>query len=91
MEGIPWERGRGEENLTRITFTLYTQVYTYKYNHEYIHIILLQVSGYIYVRRRTRVNQSVVDYARTKCISIVREGEVDADELAELVDRNLKI
>ena len=37
------------------------------------------------------MDQSVMDYARRKCISIVREGDVDADELAELVDRNLKI
>ena len=37
------------------------------------------------------MNQSVVDYARRKNISIMKEGEVDADELAELVDRSLKI
>ena len=37
------------------------------------------------------MNQSVVDYARRNGISIVREGEVDADQLAELVDRSLKI
>ena len=50
-----------------------------------------QVSGYIYVRHQTKVDQTVVGYARKSGISIVREGEVDADELAELVDKSLKI
>ena len=35
------------------------------------------------------VDQSVVDYARERGISIVREGEVDADVLAKLVDTSL--
>ena len=43
------------------------------------------------MRHQTKVDQTVVDYARKKSISIEREGEVDADELAELVDKNLKI
>ena len=50
-----------------------------------------QVTGYIYVRHQTKVDPSMVDHARKCGISIVREGEVDADELAELVDKNLKI
>ena len=40
----------------------------------------------MYVRQRTRVNQSVVDYASRSDIKIVREGEVYADEL---VDRSI--
>ena len=50
-----------------------------------------EVAGYIYVRYRTKVDRVVEDYARTHGISIVREGEIDADELAEEVDRKLKI
>ena len=43
------------------------------------------------MRHQTKVDRSVEDYARRSDISIVREGEVDADELAELVDKSLKI
>ena len=35
------------------------------------------------------VSQSVKDYAKRSDVKIVREGEIDADELAELVDRSL--
>lgn len=65
---------------------LYKQTYSTS-----THTLYQQVSGYIYVRHQTKVDQSVVDYARRSGISIVREGEVDADELAELVDKSLKI
>ena len=37
------------------------------------------------------VSQSVKDYAKLTGVKIVREGEIDADELAELVDRSLRI
>ena len=50
-----------------------------------------EVVGYIYVRYRTKVDRAVEDHARRHGISIVREGEIDADELAEEVDRKLKI
>ena len=33
---------------------------------------------------------SVKDHAERKGITLVREGKVDADELAALVDRNLQ-
>lgn len=50
-----------------------------------------QVDGYIYVRNQTTVTKSAKYYAEELGIFIIREGEIDADELAELVDRNLKI
>ena len=55
----------------------------------YTNSTFAQVSGYIYVRYHTMVDQSVVDYAKERGISIVREGEVDADVLAKLVDTSL--
>ena len=41
------------------------------------------------MRYNTVVRQSVKDYAEWGGVEIVREGKIDADELAELVDRSL--
>ena len=41
------------------------------------------------MRNNTVVRQSVKDYAKRSGVKIVREGEIDADELAERVDRSL--
>ena len=49
-----------------------------------------EVGGYMYVRLETKVNQEVEEYAKKNGIVIVREGEIDADKLAELVDSELK-
>ena len=48
------------------------------------------VIGYIYVRNQTKVSRRVENYANSQRIKIMREGVIDADELAELVDDELK-
>lgn len=37
------------------------------------------------------VEQSAENYAMQSGISLVREGKIDADELAKLVDKSLQI
>ena len=41
------------------------------------------------MRYNTVVRQSVKDYAEWSDVEIVREGKIDADKLAELLDKSL--
>ena len=51
----------------------------------------IDVVGYMYISRNTKVSLKVENYANENRIMIVREGAVDAHELAQIVDRNLEI
>ena len=50
---------------------------------------ILQVEGTIYTRQHTKVAKSAEKHTEEHNIKIVREGDTDADELAESLARKL--
>ena len=48
------------------------------------------VTGYIYTRMGTLVSTKVYQYATERCIIIAREGVIDPDKLAVIIDRTLR-